>query len=182
MQDGKLPQSFLSFEEHACLTAILHPELGLGSYKMIAESLWPQDQGKHDPTVLRSRVKRRLQQALAGIGQRWGKDHDPLISHLKGRFASPSDLRQVVKEWKGGVREGKPLEEIDLLQVPSKVALPRTCTRCSGFMRAERDRYGQYATCLTCGYLVDAVVIVPIEDETLTGKLAQKPSHAGDYL
>ena len=31
----------------------------------------------------------------------------------------------------------------------------KACPRCSGDMYSERDQYGVYTTCLSCGYLLD---------------------------
>ena len=45
----------------------------------------------------------------------------------------------------------------------TNVALPRVCPRCRGSMIPERDWYGQYSTCLCCGYVHEAVTTPPIE-------------------
>ena len=45
----------------------------------------------------------------------------------------------------------------------TKIALPRTCPRCKGAMIPERDWYGEYSTCLCCGYVREAVSTPPID-------------------
>ena len=39
----------------------------------------------------------------------------------------------------------------------TQFALPKVCPRCRGAMIPERDWYGQYSTCLCCGYVHEAV-------------------------
>ena len=45
----------------------------------------------------------------------------------------------------------------------TQLALPRNCPRCRGSMIPERDWYGEYSTCLCCGYVHEAVSTPPIE-------------------
>ena len=35
-------------------------------------------------------------------------------------------------------------------------AAPKHCPRCRGFMIASDDRYGEFSSCITCGYEYDA--------------------------
>lgn len=63
-----------------------------------------------------------------------------------------------------------------------KVALPRVCPRCRGSMIPERDWYGEYSTCLSCGFVHEAVSAPPIdllEDEEENGhrQRRRQPSH-----
>jgi len=64
-----------------------------------------------------------------------------------------------------------------------KAVLPRNCPRCSGSMIPERDWYGEYSTCLCCGYVHEAVSAPPIEmleeEETASGhrQRRRQPSH-----
>ena len=62
----------------------------------------------------------------------------------------------------------------------TKIAMPRTCRRCNGSMIPERDWYGEYSTCLCCGYVHEAVTTPPIELEEDTNGHRQRrrqPSH-----
>ena len=58
--------------------------------------------------------------------------------------------------------------------------LPRTCRRCRGSMIPERDWYGEYSTCLSCGYVFEAVSAPPIElleEESGGRQRRRQPSH-----
>ena len=62
------------------------------------------------------------------------------------------------------------------------VALPRICPRCRGAMIPERDWYGAYTTCLSCGYVHEAVSAPPIDlldDDEVNGhrQRRRQPSH-----
>ncbi len=60
------------------------------------------------------------------------------------------------------------------------VTLPRSCRRCRGAMIPERDWYGEYCTCLSCGYVVEAVSAPPIElleEENGGRQRRRQPSH-----
>ena len=61
------------------------------------------------------------------------------------------------------------------------VVLPRVCRRCNGAMIPEQDWYGQYATCLCCGHVHEAVSTPPIEllEEEANGhrQRRRQPSH-----
>ena len=59
---------------------------------------------------------------------------------------------------------------------------PRRCPRCNGLMIIEDDAYGQFGTCITCGYVHDAMRADPqelLEEERLAaGKQRRRqPSH-----
>ena len=61
-----------------------------------------------------------------------------------------------------------------------KFALPRNCPRCRGSMIPERDWYGEYSTCLSCGYVHEAVSSPPIdlmEEENGSRQRRRQPSH-----
>jgi hypothetical protein len=51
--------------------------------------------------------------------------------------------------------------------VPSTQPLSDRCPRCRGRLRAERDRYGAYLSCLFCGYSHDLVsaAVIDLSDE-----------------
>lgn len=70
--------------------------------------------------------------------------------------------------------------------VGSSSGLPRRCPRCHGSMIVERDWYGVYATCLSCGYTHEPTPAEPYEqlDETETGekKRRRQPSHGKQQL
>lgn len=58
--------------------------------------------------------------------------------------------------------------------------LPRTCPRCRGSMILERDWYGVYSTCLSCGYVHEAISTPPIdieEEEERPRQRRRQPSH-----
>jgi DNA-directed RNA polymerase subunit M/transcription elongation factor TFIIS len=60
--------------------------------------------------------------------------------------------------------------------------LPRVCPRCRGSMIAEKDWYGAYSSCLSCGYVHEAVSPPAIEllEEDENGRVRQRrrqPSH-----
>jgi DNA-directed RNA polymerase subunit M/transcription elongation factor TFIIS len=60
--------------------------------------------------------------------------------------------------------------------------LPRVCPRCRGSMIAEKDWYGAYSSCLSCGYVHEAVSPPAIEllEEDESGRVRQRrrqPSH-----
>jgi hypothetical protein len=40
---------------------------------------------------------------------------------------------------------------------------PRNCPRCRGAMIMERDWYGAYGTCLSCGFVHEVLTSPPIE-------------------
>ncbi len=65
--------------------------------------------------------------------------------------------------------------------VMTKMALPRVCPRCRGSMIPERDWYGEYSTCLCCGYVREAVSTPPIDllEEETNGhrQRRRQPSH-----
>lgn len=44
-------------------------------------------------------------------------------------------------------------------------APPRSCPRCRGAMILERDWYGSYGSCLSCGYVYEQVSSPPIDIE-----------------
>jgi hypothetical protein len=59
---------------------------------------------------------------------------------------------------------------------------PRLCPRCSGAMISERDWYGSYATCLSCGFVHEMVSSPPIdllddEDSASPRQRRRQPSH-----
>jgi hypothetical protein len=61
-----------------------------------------------------------------------------------------------------------------------KFALPRHCPRCRGSMIPERDWYGEYSTCLSCGFVHEAVSAPPIEleeEENGHRQRRRQPSH-----
>jgi len=63
-----------------------------------------------------------------------------------------------------------------------ETTLPRVCPRCRGSMIAERDWYGTYSSCLSCGYVHEAVSPPAIEllEEDENGRVRQRrrqPSH-----
>ena len=62
-----------------------------------------------------------------------------------------------------------------------KFVLPRNCPRCRGSMIPERDWYGEYSTCLCCGYVHEAVSAPPIElleeEENGHRQRRRQPSH-----
>jgi len=65
--------------------------------------------------------------------------------------------------------------------------LPRVCPRCRGSMFHERDQYGSYSTCLSCGYVHEAVSPPAIEllEEDEDGRVKQRrrhPSHGNIRL
>ena len=63
----------------------------------------------------------------------------------------------------------------------TKTALPRNCPRCRGSMIPERDWYGEYSTCLSCGYVHEAVSTPPIDlpEDEVNGhrQRRRQPSH-----
>ncbi len=63
----------------------------------------------------------------------------------------------------------------------TKIALPRVCPRCTGSMMiSERDWYGEYSTCLCCGYVREAVSTPPIDlldEENGHRQRRRQPSH-----
>ena len=66
----------------------------------------------------------------------------------------------------------------------TRTVLTRACPRCRGSMIPERDWYGEYSTCLSCGFVREAVSTPPIdlldEEETSNGGHRQRrrqPSH-----
>jgi len=61
----------------------------------------------------------------------------------------------------------------------TKVAMPSSCPRCRGAMIPERDWYGEYSTCLSCGYVHEAIVTPPIEllDGDGHRQRRRQPSH-----
>lgn len=65
-----------------------------------------------------------------------------------------------------------------------RVTLPRTCPRCRGAMIPERDWYGEYCTCLSCGYVHENVSSSPIElleeEEKDHQQRRRNPSHRVD--
>ena len=60
---------------------------------------------------------------------------------------------------------------------------PRKCPRCRGAMIAEKDWYGQYSTCLSCGYVHEAVSTPPIElmEEEQNGRQRRRQPHHGSH-
>lgn len=59
---------------------------------------------------------------------------------------------------------------------------PRNCPRCRGSMLIERDWYGPYGTCLSCGYVHEMVTTpaIEIQQEMEAGATRQRrrqPSH-----
>jgi len=59
---------------------------------------------------------------------------------------------------------------------------PKKCPRCQGLMLIEADAYGQFGTCITCGYVHDTQRPDPkelLEEERLaSGKQRRRqPSH-----
>jgi len=62
----------------------------------------------------------------------------------------------------------------------TKTALPRICPRCKGSMIMERDWYGEYSTCICCGYVHEAISGPPIElleQENGQRQRRRQPSH-----
>ena len=56
--------------------------------------------------------------------------------------------------------------------------IPRTCPRCRGSMIIERDWYGAYGTCLSCGYTHETITPPPVEDEfEVDRQRRRQPSH-----
>jgi hypothetical protein len=58
---------------------------------------------------------------------------------------------------------------------------PTTCPRCRGAMISERDWYGSYSTCLSCGFVHEVLASPPIDlppDEPASGRQRRRePSH-----
>ena len=65
----------------------------------------------------------------------------------------------------------------------TKLSMPRICPRCKGPMIPESDWYGQYSTCLYCGYVHEAVSTPPLEilEEELDGSQRQKRRQPAHY-
>jgi len=77
-------------------------------------------------------------------------------------------LRQHFKAPSPAAAERKPAEEQPRVESVSRssspqTARPQTCPRCRGTMLPERDLYGEYSTCLSCGYVHEAVTSPPID-------------------
>jgi len=55
----------------------------------------------------------------------------------------------------------------------------RVCPRCRGSMHAERDRYGAFSTCLSCGYVHEFVSPPAVEllEEDESGKVKTRRRH-----
>ena len=63
-----------------------------------------------------------------------------------------------------------------------QAALPRICPRCNGSMIIARAWYGSYSTCISCGYVREAVsspaIDLMLEDEEGSGRQRRRqPSH-----
>lgn len=59
-------------------------------------------------------------------------------------------------------------------------AAPRNCPRCRGPMIPERDWYGNYSSCLTCGFVHESVSSPPIDlrlDDESPRQRRRQPSH-----
>ena len=59
---------------------------------------------------------------------------------------------------------------------------PKNCPRCRGAMIMERDWYGSYSTCLTCGFVHEMLssppIDVPSDDDEHAGRQRRRqPSH-----
>ena len=65
-------------------------------------------------------------------------------------------------------------------------SFPRSCPRCRGSMIPEKDRHGDYATCLLCGYVHEAETVPAeqIEEEVSEqkGRKEPNPRHGGTKL
>lgn len=63
----------------------------------------------------------------------------------------------------------------------SQRAVPRNCPRCRGSMIFERDWYGVYGSCISCGYVYEVMSSPPIDihqEESGTGRQRRRqPSH-----
>ena len=61
------------------------------------------------------------------------------------------------------------------------MAPPRNCPRCRGSMLTERDMYGSYSSCISCGYVHEWVALpaieIPVETEGSTRLRRRQPSH-----
>ena len=63
-----------------------------------------------------------------------------------------------------------------------QAASPRQCPKCGGHVLVERDHYGTYGSCLSCGYFHDVLASHPIdlaaEEAALPVRLRRRqPSH-----
>ena len=63
-----------------------------------------------------------------------------------------------------------------------KISMPRMCPRCKGAMIPERDWYGEYSTCLSCGYVHEAVSEPPPkellgEEDDRSRQRRRSPTH-----
>lgn len=62
----------------------------------------------------------------------------------------------------------------------TQTAPPKMCPRCCGSMLVERDWYGAYSTCITCGYVYE-VGALPLEElehsDGATRQRRRQPSH-----
>lgn len=59
---------------------------------------------------------------------------------------------------------------------------PKNCPRCRGIMILERDWYGSYGTCLTCGFVHEVLSSPPIDlqlenEDGSTRQRRRQPSH-----
>ena len=58
---------------------------------------------------------------------------------------------------------------------------PRTCPRCTGSMISERDWYGAYSSCITCGYVYEWVsspaIDLPDDSQSSPRQRRRQPSH-----
>lgn len=91
-------------------------------------------------------------------------------------YKTTPDLSTTVKE-----SADRHHQNLSVSEPKTKTQLPRTCPRCRGSMIPERDWYGEYATCLTCGYVHEAVSSPPIdlleEEENGRRQRRRQPSH-----
>jgi hypothetical protein len=59
---------------------------------------------------------------------------------------------------------------------------PKLCARCQGAMIVERDWYGSYATCISCGFVHEmvsspAIDLLDDEDGSSPRQRRRQPSH-----